>query len=107
MSIHRRAAHRDAAEPAIIAALRAIGATVVALSGKNLPDLLVGYCGRTELMEVKSILTATDKRRAGKVYKRRTVTSVGQEDFHAAWRGSPIYVVTSVDEALAALKEKA
>jgi hypothetical protein len=59
MSIHRRAARRDGNERAIIDALLDVGATVDQLSGKGLPDLLVGYYdkqtgyGKNFLLEVK------------------------------------------------------
>ena len=45
---------RDAAEAAIIQALRAYGATVFQLSGAGIPDLLVGYRGTWLPLEVKS-----------------------------------------------------
>lgn len=43
MSIHRRAAKRDAVEPAIIATLRAHGAVVWQMSGAGITDTLVFY----------------------------------------------------------------
>ena len=75
---------RDANEPAIIAALRAVGATVEQLSAPDLPDLLVGYCGGNWLMEVK-----TEK---GKL-------KPGQERWQEWWRGV-VDVVRSPEEAL-------
>ena len=44
---------RDANEQAIIVALRALGATVVQISGEGVPDLLVAYEGRWTPLEVK------------------------------------------------------
>ena len=41
MSLHRRAAKRDAAEPDIVSALEALGCVVWRVSGKGLPDLIV------------------------------------------------------------------
>ena len=55
MSLHRRNPRRDAAEPAIVDALEAIGVTVHRLSHPGLPDLLCWH--RREgivLLEVKS-----------------------------------------------------
>lgn len=52
--MNRRAAKRDTAEPGIIAALKAVGATVQQLSDSGVPDLLVGYQHKNYLMEVKT-----------------------------------------------------
>lgn len=54
MSLHRRAAHRDKAEKPIVAALRAVGAHVLQLSGKGVPDLLVYFRGTWTPLEVKT-----------------------------------------------------
>lgn len=53
MSIHRRAAKRDANEPNIIKALRAYDCVVWQLSGKGIPDLLVMRKGKMWLADVK------------------------------------------------------
>lgn len=92
MSLHRRAAKRDENEAGIIDALRAVGCTVTPLSGTGVPDLLVGHRGTTLLLEVKM--------------PRKGLTDA-QAVFHASWKGAPIHIVTSADEALAALKEGA
>jgi hypothetical protein len=97
----RRAFHRDAAEKPIIRALRAVGATVHQLNGKDVPDLLVGYRGATYLLEVKSRLSDTQK--DGYTRRRTTRIKPGQQAMHEAWRGSPVAVVHDVDEALAAI----
>lgn len=98
-----RPAHRDAAEPAIIAALRAVGATVHQLSGEDIPDLLVGYRGRTTLLEVKTPgLEYTDKRN-GKTYKRDGKLSEGQQAFFDSWKGGPCKEVLTPEEALYAI----
>lgn len=84
---------RDGNEPEIIEALRAVGCSVVQLSMRDVPDLLVGFVhpegGRMVnlLMEVK----------AG-----RNVLSAGQETFFETWPG-PAVVVYSVEEALKAV----
>ena len=50
----RHAARVDANQAEIVAALRAVGATVDWLkSGDDKPDLLVGYRGNNYLLEVK------------------------------------------------------
>lgn len=96
-----RPAHRDKAESGIIKALRAVGATVHQLSGKDIPDLLVGYKGLTYLLEVKSVLMNT--RKDGYTRTTRTAVSKGQVDFATAWRGGPVRHVTTPEEALMAI----
>lgn len=96
-----RAAHRDAAEKAIITALRSVGASVYQVSGKDLPDLLVGFRGVTTLLEVKSRILTEDKGRKPRV--RETRVSEGQKDFMAAWQGGPALVVFTPEAALIAI----
>ncbi len=84
----RHLTHRsDANQQAIINALRRIGATVVDLQnvGNGCPDLLVGYRGRSLLLEVKS--------KTGQINKR-------QQAFYEAWRGDNIIIVRSPFEAV-------
>lgn len=92
----RRAAKRDENEAAIVEALEAVGATVERLSGASIPDLLVGYRGVTTLMEVKQPAGAK-----GGTSHRDLLP--GQAAWHAAWRGSPVAVVRTPAEALAAI----
>ena len=84
----QRVAYRvDANQPAIVAALRDIGASVQHLHmvGDGCPDLLVGFRGRTYLMEVK----ATPKSRL----------TPDERAWHENWRGT-VYVVTSPEQAI-------
>lgn len=98
-----KAAQRDKSEPDIIDALRKVGATVWQVSGKDIPDLLVGYKGRTFLLEVKTRgLEYTDKRN-GKTYKRDGALRAGQKEFFASWRGGPAREVYTPEEALMAV----
>jgi hypothetical protein len=90
MSIHRAAAKRDKNEPEIIAALLAVGASVSQLSGKGLPDLLVGFQGTNYLLEVKN------KEAGGKL-------KPDQVAFIEGWQGRPVVVVWSVADALKAI----
>jgi len=53
MSLHRRAAKRDANEGTIVKALEAHGCVVWRLSGKGIPDLLVLHKGKKWLADVK------------------------------------------------------
>jgi hypothetical protein len=90
--MRKTAARRDAIEGEIIVALVNAGATVVQLSQKGVPDLLVGWQREGEpinlLLEVKS----------GKAGKLTT----DQVEWHERWRGQ-VVVVRSVDDALRAL----
>ena len=82
----RHKASLDANHTEIVAGLRQIGATVVDLAkvGKGCPDILVGFRGKTYLMEIKT--------KTG--YVRAT-----QEQFFRSWNGGHIAVVRSVDDA--------
>ena len=84
----RRAAKVDANQNQVIEALRAAGACVWII---GLPvDLLVGYKGRTMLMEVK---TGPEK----------PLTAL-QHAFFANWTGGTLARVDGPDAALSALK---
>ena len=87
----RTASRIDANQPAIVAALRGIGASVLHLHQlKNCFDLLVGYRGRTFLMEVKDPAQPSSKRQL----------TEGEAQFKAKWRGSTYHVVHTQDEAI-------
>lgn len=77
----------------IVPALRKAGASVVFIEGprgqKGIPDLLVGFNGKTFLLEGKDPETGR--------------MSEGQLIFHASWKGAKISVVTSAAEALIAI----
>lgn len=90
---------RDDVEPQIIAALKQIGASVQTLSETGAPDLLVGFRGRTFLLEVKD--EHGKNRRGGK----RTESGLrdSQEDWWRKWRGTDPAVVTTPEEALRAV----
>lgn len=75
--VPRRAPRRDANEPAIIAALEAIGASVTQLDAPGVPDLLVGWRGRTFCIEVKD---------GAKSPSRRKLTP-DQRRWALRWRG--------------------
>jgi hypothetical protein len=89
----KRAARTDANQAEIVKALRAIGAFVQPLHavGAGVPDLLVGFRGQTLLVEVKD----------GKKPPSARALTPDQVDWHAGWRGGPVYVVTDVTEAIA------
>lgn len=80
----------DANQTAIVAALRAAGATVQHLHavGQGCPDLLVGIGGRNFLVEVKDGAKPPSDRRL----------TPDQETWHRQWRGQ-VAVLTSAREA--------
>ena len=89
MSIHRRAAKRDANEPEIVQALVGMGA-LVELTSKPL-DMLVNVNGVIALADVKAPKTGrlTDD----------------QEAFIEKWNGAPIYILRTVDDAVKMVNE--
>ncbi len=88
----RTAARVDANQAAIVSALRQVGAYVLfTFQLKNCFDLLVGYRGRTFLMEVKDPAQPASKRQL----------TAGEAKFKSEWRGSPYHVVHTVEEAIA------
>lgn len=97
-----RAKRRDESEPAIVEALRAVGAYVALLDGGGLPDLLVGFQGRTILLEVKT------PQKNGRARSRNHEGGRGelkprQASFLDAWCGGTVAVVHTPAEALAAI----
>jgi hypothetical protein len=86
------AARIDANQPAIVAAIRKMGATVLHLHtiGKGAPDILIGYQGKNALVELKD---------GAKPPSARKLTP-DEEKFHAEWRGQ-VAIIESVDEAIA------
>lgn len=90
----RKTARVDANQAAIVEALRAAGATVesLAMVGRGVPDLAVGYRGQTYLLEVKD---------GAKPESARRLTPA-EAAWHDGWRGHAA-VVISIEEALAAV----
>jgi hypothetical protein len=90
----RRAARRDDNEQDIIRAMRAEGAYVKQINDEGLFDLLVSHRGETLLVEVKD---------GAKPPSARRLTDAEQK-FHDEWPGSDLYIVNSVEEAIALLR---
>jgi len=87
----RTAARVDANQPEIVNALRAIGAYVLHLHQlKNCCDLLVGFRGRTYLMEIKDPAQPPSKRQL----------TPGEAKFRDEWKGTPYHIVETIDQAL-------
>lgn len=89
----RRAARRDDNEEEIVKALRKAGAHVAYIDSPC--DLIVGYRGRTVLLEVKD---------GNKPPSARKLTD-NEQKFHDTWTGGPLFIVTCVNEALATLSD--
>jgi hypothetical protein len=92
----RRVAQVDENQPEVVAALRGAGASVQILSavGHGCPDILVGYNGRTLLMEIKFPLGTPSHRKL----------TPPQVEWHARWKGQ-LAIVHSAKEALDILME--
>jgi hypothetical protein len=75
---------RDDAEPAVVKAYEAGGASVKKISGKDVPDLLVGFLSETHLVEVKT---------------NRAKLRDGQAEFARTWLGSPVVVARTPAQA--------
>jgi len=90
----RLASKIDSNHESIVRSLRKVGARVLSLAavGKGCPDLLVYRAGRLYLLEVKD---------GAKPPSARKLTP-DQVRFHKLW---PVTVVTSIEEAIAALGE--
>lgn len=84
MTLRRTAARRDSNEPEIVQALLASGCTVVRLSAKGCPDLLVGFHGINYLIEVKEV---------------KGNLTYDQIEFHETW-GGQVAIVRTIEQAL-------
>lgn len=89
----RRAARRDDNEREIIDALRAAGAYVKQINDEGLADLLVWFGGRCMIVEVKD----------GKKPPSARKLTEAEQKFHDEYPGDNLFIVNSVDEALALL----
>ena len=85
----RRDAKADENQPAIVEALRAVGATVQHLHmiGQGCPDIVVGYQGSNYLLEIKSA--------DGKL-------TYSEGEWHLDWQGQ-VAIVRTIDDALDAV----
>ncbi|MDQ7262239.1 hypothetical protein NM680_10580 [Paracoccus sp. PS-1] len=85
----RRAAKADRNQSEIVAALRAVGASVQPLHavGQGCPDLLVGFRGQCFAIEVKDGLLPPSDRKL----------TPAQIKWHRDWRGHVAVVLTAED----------
>lgn len=88
----RRIAKVDANQTAIVASLRACGATVQHLHqvGGGCPDIAVGFRGLNLFFEIKD---------GSQPPSRRTLTA-DETEWHAGWKGQ-VQVVESCEDAIA------
>ncbi|MEE8240084.1 MAG: hypothetical protein V3R16_02350 [Nitrospirales bacterium] len=91
----RRAARKDLAQHPIVDELRICGVTVFILNQERLPDLLCGFRNRMWLLEVKH----PPGPRGGQPGQ----STPDQEEFSRTWRGPPVHIVHSIQEAKAVL----
>jgi endogenous inhibitor of DNA gyrase (YacG/DUF329 family) len=91
----RGRAKKDANHAEIVTALQKAGASILDTSaiGRGMPDLVVGYQGACVLMEIKN-----PKNSYGKSGLSRL-----QMEWSSSWRGGPVHVVRSVEDALEAI----
>lgn len=92
----RRRAKIDRNQPEIVEALRSAGASVQSLAqiGNGCPDLVVGIGGQTYLIECKD----------GGLPKSKQALTPDQIAWHAAWNGSPVWIIRSAAEGLDSLR---
>ena len=92
----RRAAKVDLNQAQIVLALRKVGAKVEMLHqlGHGVPDILVGFRNQLMLMEIKD----------GSLPPSGRKLTPDEQEWHDAWSGFPVYVISSVPEALEKLK---
>jgi len=94
---HRfRARQKDASHRAVVAAFRALGCSVLVIeeAEKGAPDLIVGVAGQDHGVEVKPT-------RAQALRKDQTTPRASQQAFHERWRGAPIQVARTIEDAAA------
>src|SRR5512139_2403796 len=89
----------DANHAEIVSALREAGVSVVDLSGvgQGCPDLLCGWCGHSFVLEVKRPL---GPRTDAEGHDDEVDLTDAQIRFASSWRGSRIWIVRSVKDAL-------
>lgn len=97
---------RDANEGEVVKALLAVGAHVAKLDGSGIPDLLVLYQGQLHLLEVKHTDGASFVQRHGKTAPREAGLTAAQVKWWDEWGDPKPAIVTTVDEALAAIGAK-
>jgi len=96
MSLNRRNPKRDANEQTIIKVAERFGCSVAQLSGKDVPDLVIGF---------KHVITGQRQNILVEVKNEHNTLSEGQTKFHLGWRGA-IYVVYSPHDLCHRLRQE-
>jgi hypothetical protein len=98
---------KDANHGTIVRAFEQAGATVVSLHtlGKGVPDLLVGYADRDQLVEIKLPLRKASA--AGAIQHPKTRLNNRQVGWHNNWRGTRPRIIRTPEEAENLLDEMA
>lgn len=101
----RLSKRRDDNEPAIVQALEAMGCSVSRIENFGVPDLLVGYRGRTILLEVKNAKSNKGGRQlVSKGGSGKTGLTDKQVEWFREWVGGSAIVVWTPEEAVAAVR---
>lgn len=81
----------DANQPAIVQALREVGASVQHLHavGRGCPDILIGFRGVSYVAEIKDGSKPPSKRRL----------TPDEEEWHQKWRGQ-VAIIETIEDAL-------
>ncbi len=89
-----RARRKDATHTEVVATFKAMGCTWINIESgtTGVPDGLLGVAGRSHLIEVKPT-------KAHGVKKSQTQPRGSQVAWAASWRGGPIHVVRSKEDA--------
>jgi hypothetical protein len=94
---------RDPDEAAIVTALEGLGAVVKRMKTRGMPDLWVGFDGRITCLEVKR----PAGKRGGKSESGQHLNADQRKFFDLCYgQRLPVFVVTTVEEAIAAVKAK-
>lgn len=94
----RSRSRRDINQSELATCFRSLGCSVVELHASGIPgfpDLVVGLIGQTHLVEIKNPETS---------YGRSGLNS-NQSAFEAEWRGSRIFVVSSLEDVAAVVRK--
>lgn len=101
---------RDENEPAIVAALVGLGAIVCRIENFGVPDLLVGYRGRTILLEVKNPDALGKRKKPRKLgpddppENAKNQLTPAQVEWWRTWSGGQAHVVETPEEAIAIVR---
>lgn len=100
----RRRAKVDSNHKAIVTALRKAGCSVQSLAevGDGCPDILVGVASRHEWHAPRRMFLAEIKDGSKSPSERRLTPD--QEQWHREWKGPPVLIIESIEQALEAVK---